>query len=193
MRFLILALLVLGGCSDGQGGTSDGLGDGAGGPGPRDPPVRISREVSDTLSTPIPTPLVPNVPGATAPAEAGADRQPSGITEDDVAGVAGTLVSGIQLTVYSCLNDSTGSYCPDGPAMFSGQQVHRGAIACGWQWPIGQRLRIIGDPYVDTIYTCLDRGGAVTGIDAWFYDADDPATQAWRAAFIDVVTVELLD
>jgi hypothetical protein len=43
------------------------------------------------------------------------------------------------------------------------------------------------------VYTCLDRGGAVTGIDVWFYDYNDPATQAWRAAFIDVVTVELLD
>lgn len=77
--------------------------------------------------------------------------------------------------------------------MYSGQQVHRGAIACGWQWGIGQRLRIIGDPYEDMIYTCLDRGGAVTGIDVWFYDYHDPETQAWRNALPWKVTVELLN
>ena len=110
----------------------------------------------------------------------------------DTEGVAGTLVSNVQLTIYSCLGDSTGAYCPDGNAMYSGQQVHRGAAACGWQWPIGQRFRIVGDPYVDMVYTCLDRGGAVTGIDVWFYDAHDVVTQAWRAALPDYVTVELL-
>ena len=110
---------------------------------------------------------------------------------------AGTLVSGVQLTIYSCLGDSTGSYCPGGQAMYCGQQVYRGAAACGWQWgdivmECGQRFRIIGDPIEDMVYTCEDRGSAVTGIDVWFYDYYAPETQAWRAALPGQVTVELL-
>ena len=249
MRYvLVLALVILGGCSDGNAGNSFRQ---TPGPSTQAPPVpRSERDsmglalweartvavvdkppvgngnegvqelsadggVLDALptATPTPTPLVPDVPGATAPAEAGEPSVGSdSAVVEPLAGVvggepaalptprlAGTLVSGATLTVYSCLNDGTGSYCPEGQAMYSGQQVHRGAIACSWNWPIGQRLRIIGDP-LDMIYTCLDRGGglgSVGWIDVWFYDALDPATQAWRAQVHEyydshLVTVELL-
>ena len=76
--------------------------------------------------------------------------------------------------------------------MYCGQQVYRGAAACGWEWPCGQRFRIVGDPH-NMVYTCEDRGGAVTGIDVWFMDYYDPATQAWRNALDGYVTVELLN
>lgn len=76
--------------------------------------------------------------------------------------------------------------------MACGGDVHRGAAACGYQWACGQRFKIVGDPFPDMIYTCLDRGGAVRGIDVWFMDYCAPETQAWRNALPGEVTVELL-
>ena len=75
--------------------------------------------------------------------------------------------------------------------MACGKQVYRGAAACGYWGTCGQRFRIVGDPY-DMVYTCEDRGGAVTGIDVWFMDYYAPETQAWRNALPQYVTVELL-
>ena len=153
-------------------------------PGPEDAPE----------PTGVPTPAAASLAPESAPSPAPVPTAPDPERPPDPAPATEAVVSGVTLTVYSCLNDGTGSYCPEGQAMYSGQQVHRGAIACSWNWPIGQRLRIIGDP-LDMIYTCLDRGGglgSVGWIDVWFYDAHDPATQAWRATWDQYVDVELL-
>ncbi len=106
-------------------------------------------------------------------------------------GQEGTVVDGIPLTVYSCYGDSTGSYCPWGNEMACGGAVHRGAAACGYQWACGQQFRILGDPYPDMVYTCLDRGGAVTGIDVWFMGYETEG-RTWRNHLPQYVAVELL-
>ena len=74
--------------------------------------------------------------------------------------------------------------------MACGGPVHRGAAACGWQWECGQRFRIVGDP-LGMVYTCEDRGSAVTGIDVWFMDYDAEG-RPWRRLLPQPVTVELL-
>lgn len=75
--------------------------------------------------------------------------------------------------------------------MYSGQAVHRGAAACGWAWELGTRFRILGDPYPDMVYTCLDRGGGPNlWVDVWFYDVTKGRT--WRNHLPLAVTVELL-
>lgn len=76
--------------------------------------------------------------------------------------------------------------------MAGGEQVHRGAVACGYAWPLGQRLRIVGDP-LGMIYTCKDRGGGLDWyhVDVWFMDYYAEG-RPWRVQLPQPVTVELL-
>lgn len=101
---------------------------------------------------------------------------------------AGALVDGVALTFYSCVGDNTGQYCG---TMASGQTVYPGAAACGYAWDLGQRFRILGDPYADTIYACRDRGnGPNLWVDVWFNDATEGRT--WRSHLPQYVTVEMM-
>ncbi len=76
--------------------------------------------------------------------------------------------------------------------MAGGEQVHRGAVACGYAWELGQRLRIIGDP-LDMVYTCKDRGGGLAWlhVDVWFMDYYAEG-RPWRVQLGQPVSVELL-
>lgn len=116
--------------------------------------------------------------------------EPTALAEAESAarGIEGALVSGVALTFYTCVGDSTGRYCG---AMASGQIVLRGAAACGHAWETGTRFRILGDPYLDMVYTCLDRGGGPNlWVDVWFYDATEG--RIWRNHLPQYVTVEVM-
>lgn len=231
---LIVALVLLGGCADGevQMVQRDGEGVERNIPsvGPLPERVQVADATRDDATLgggaadsavvvypgyplpgwPQPTATTSPTPMSTVPGDAGSDTQEEGRVDgggdthiwdgsnstpaepgSEPIPAAGTLVSGVELTVYTCLGDSTGAYCPGGAEMACGGDVHRGAAACGWQWECGQRFRIIGDPQ-GMVYTCLDRGGAVTGIDVWFYDYYAEG-RPWRIRLPQPVTVELLN
>lgn len=63
-----------------------------------------------------------------------------------------------RITVYSCVGDTTGAYCP-GDTTASGAPLATGIAACGPSWPFGTVFR-----FVDTGQTvvCADRGGMVS-------------------------------
>lgn len=95
----------------------------------------------------------------------------------------------VTATFYSCLGDSTGSYCP-GDLTASGAPLgppDSKALACGAGFPLGTRLLVPG--YGEA--TCIDRGHlAHWQVDAWFNDAADG--WAWLAAVGTQIEVEVI-
>ena len=137
------------------------------------------------LPVPTPGPTDAPQPAVPEPREADTPLAPA-------PAATGALVDGVTLTVYSCYGDGTGAYCPWGNSMAGGEKVHRGAVACGYAWPLGTRLRIVGDP-LGMVYTCKDRGGGLDylHVDVWFMDYDAEG-RPWRVQLGQPVTVELL-
>jgi hypothetical protein len=97
-------------------------------------------------------------------------------------GVGGQYVGTFNITVYSCLNDSTGAYActPLQAAGACGFVLNPGAtgpgvdapslyVACGPSWPCGQEFVLSTGQRV----ICGDRGGMVHDrhLDAWCFDA----------------------
>ena len=139
------------------------------------PPIGLVVDTTPTaVATPVPSvPVEPEVPEVLA----------------QEASTQGEVIGGVLLTTYTCVGDGTGAYCG---TMASGQQVHRGAAACGYVWEFGQQFRIVGDPYQGTVYTCLDRGlGPWLWVDVWFYSYWDEG-RPWRIQLPQYIEVELL-
>ncbi len=206
LRYLILALILLGACSD---DVSEDVG----------LPMRNAERRTETdlwalrageaidvrptpshinapgppAGLPAPTPRPTDAPEPPVPEPREADA-PERIPDEpeSVPVRAENLVDGVTLTVYSCYGDGTGAYCPWGNSMAGGEKVHRGAVACGYAWPLGTRLRIIGDP-LGMVYTCKDRGGGLDylHVDVWFMDYYAEG-RPWRVQLGQPVTVELL-
>ena len=63
------------------------------------------------------------------------------------------------------------AYCHSG-VMYSGQETFVGATACGWQYPVGTEVYIMGYG----AFPCLDRGRLVEGVDIYTPDC----AEAWR-------------
>ena len=81
----------------------------------------------------------------------------------------------MEITAYTAGYESTGK-TPDHPAYgitASGAYVQENhTIACGSDYPFGTEIYI---PYFDNVYTCEDRGGAITNrhIDVYIEDLDE--------------------
>jgi len=91
----------------------------------------------------------------------------------------------VQLTIYACIGDATGAYCPGEQSTASGQPVGPGILACGDLFAIGDSIYLDGK----WLGTCLDRGrGPPAWIDVWVYDA--AGGERWLAETGTSVIVE---